>query len=307
LPGIARQVAATGLPKLYAPQAVGSLGGPVRFTARLSAPGAWTVAVRDASGAVVARGRGSGTAVAWTWNAGGLGPGSYTWTIEAGAQTRPASGTIGRAPAPVPPPPPAELLTALTVTPPVVTPDGDGIDEALTVSYTLGTRASVTASVQDATGATVGTLVSAQLQGARTQSFTYDAAGLADGAYTLTVAAVGEDGRTGTLTASFAVDRTLSGLALSTSTLTPNGDGADDALGISFALASSANVVVQIEQAGVLVAPVAAESLPAGSVQLTWDGTTPAGPAPAGTYDAVVYVDGPFGRARRAVPFTIVR
>ena len=46
LPDIARAVALTGLPKLYAPQVVGGLGGSVRFTARLSAPAAWTVTVR---------------------------------------------------------------------------------------------------------------------------------------------------------------------------------------------------------------------------------------------------------------------
>ena len=53
LPDIARQVAATGLPKLYAPQALGGLGGQIRITATLSAPAAWAVTVKSASGAVV--------------------------------------------------------------------------------------------------------------------------------------------------------------------------------------------------------------------------------------------------------------
>jgi hypothetical protein len=308
---IARMVAATGLPKLYAPQAVGGLDGRVRFTARLSAPAAWTVTVRGKAGAVVARGRGTGTAVAWTWNAPRVTTGSYTWTIEAGLQTRPASGAIGTAPPPAPPPPSpppsAPVVAGLTVAPPVLAPDGVGTDDGLVVSYTLSARASVTATVVDATGTVVATPFAAQLQGARRQSFTYPANALADGSYTLVVSAAGEDGRTGTLVASFAVDRTLSGLALSTSTLTPNGDGVDDTLGIAFTLASSANVTVQIEQAGALVASVVTESLPAGAAQLTWDGTTQSGPATAGAYDAVVFVDGPFGRTRHVVPFTIVR
>jgi hypothetical protein len=307
LPGIARQVAATGLPKLYAPQALGGLGGQIRFTARLSTPAAWTVTVKGASGAVVARGRGTGTAVSWTWNAARTTSGSYTWTIEAGPQARPASGTIGKAPPPPPPPASSPILTGLVVTPPVASPDGDGIDDAPAASYTLTARASVTATVLDATGTAVATPFAAQLQGARRQTFTYPADGLADGSYTLVVSAAGEDGRAGRLTAPFAVDRTLTGLALSTSTLTPNGDGVDDSLGLSFTLASPANVVVQIEQAGAVVAPVATESLPAGAAQLTWDGTTPSGPAPAGTYDAVVLVDGPFGRTRHAVSFTVAR
>jgi len=302
---IAHAVAATGLPKLYAPQAVGGLGGSVRFTARLSAPSAWTVTVRSTAGSVVARGHGTGAAVAWTWNATRITTGSYTWTIEAGVRTRPASGTIGRASPQPPPPPSATLLTGLAAAPPVLSPDGDGIDDTLAVSYTLGGRASVTATVVDATGTVVATPFADQLQGARIQTFSYAADGLADGSYTFVISAGGEDGRTGRLSVPFAVDRTLSGLALSTATLTPNGDGVDDTLGIAFTLASSANVVVQIEQAGTLVVPVVTESLPAGAAQLTWNGTTPTGPVPAGTYDAVVLVDGPFGRTRHAVSFTV--
>jgi hypothetical protein len=307
LPDIARQVAATGLPKLYAPQAAGGLGGRVRFTARLSAAAAWTVTVKGASGAVVARGRGSGTAVAWTWDASRATSGSYTWTIEAGPQTRPAFGTIGKAAPPSPPPSPSPIVTGLTATPPVLSPDGDGIDDALAVSYTLTARASVTATVVDATGTVVATPVTAQLQGARLQTFSYAADALADGSYTFVVSAAGEDGRTGRLEVAFAVDRTLSGLALSTQNLTPNGDGVDDTLGISFTLATPANAVIQIEQAGAVVASVSSGSLPAGPSQLVWDGTTPSGPAPAGTYDAVVLVDGPLGRSRHALSFTIVR
>src|SRR5262245_24762702 len=307
LPEIARAVASTGLPKLYAPQAVGGLGGPVRFTARLSAAAAWTVTVRSVAGSVVARGRGTGATVAWTWNAARIASGSYTWTMEAGPQTRPASGTIGKgAPLP-PPPPPASLVSKLTATPPVLSPDGDGIDDALTVSYTLSSRASVTATVVDVTGAVMATPFAAQFQSARLQTFSYAADGLADGSYKVVISAVGEDGRAGRVEAPFAVDRTLSGLALSTSDLTPNGDGVDDTLGIAFNLASSANVVVQIEQAGAVVAPVVTESLSAGPVQLTWDGTTPSGPVGAGTYDAVVLADGPFGRTRHAVSFAVTR
>ena len=307
LPDIARSVAATGLPKLYAPMVAGGLGGQVRFTARLSSPAAWVVTVRSASGAVAARGRGTGTAVAWTWDAGRIpAGGSYTWTIEAGPQTRPASGTIGKAPS-QPPPPPGSLLAGLAVTPPVVSPDADGIDDALAISYSLAARASVTATVKDATGAVVATLFANQVQGARRQSFAYDAGGLADGAYTLSIAAASTDGRSARLEAPFAIDRTLSGLALSTAALTPNGDGVDDTIGISFALATGAQVTVQIEQAGSLVATVFSGALPAGPSQIVWDGTTPAGLAAPGTYDAVVLVDGVYGMTRHAAPFTVSR
>ena len=58
LPSIAEQVAATGLPKLYAPTVKGALGGPIVFTARLSSPGAWAVTVRNTGGKAVATGHG---------------------------------------------------------------------------------------------------------------------------------------------------------------------------------------------------------------------------------------------------------
>src|SRR5439155_6497709 len=83
LPQIARDVAGLGLPKLYAPAATGKLGGPVRFTARLSAALPWTVTVTSAAAAVVAQGSGTGTAVDWTWDATLAPPGKYTWTIAA--------------------------------------------------------------------------------------------------------------------------------------------------------------------------------------------------------------------------------
>ncbi|HZP31278.1 MAG TPA: N-acetylmuramoyl-L-alanine amidase, partial [Acidimicrobiia bacterium] len=298
LPALAAQVARIGLPKLYAPTVEGSLGGPVRFAARLSQPASWAITVRDKGGAVVARGTGHGADVGWTWDSTGR-RGAYAWTIEAGPATRPAQGTIG---APVaPPPPPAALLAGLRADPPVISPDGDGIADALTISYTLAARASVTATVTDVNGAVVATLFSSQLQGARRQSFSYPAAELPDGLYTLTVSASAGDGRSARAQASFAIDRTLAGLALSTATLSPNGDGADDSVAIGFTLAAAADVTVQVERDGVAVAPVFAGPLPAGAQQLTWDGAG----LPDGPYVVAAIVNGPFGQTRHEAALTI--
>jgi hypothetical protein len=294
LPSLAQQVAAIGLPKLYAPVVKGSLGGPVQFTARLSQAGSWTVSVHDAGGTVVARGTGRGLAVGWTWNSAGRRGGSFTWTMEAGALTRPATGTVGKGAVSAPPPVSAPILSGLHVDPPVISPDGDGIADSLTISYALAARAAVTAVVSDVNGSVVATLFSQQLQGARTQSFPYAAPDLADGSYTLTISAAGEDGRTGKGQVTFAVDRTLSGLSLSTATLTPNGDGADDSVGISFTLASDAEVTVQAEQNGVAVAVVFSGPMPAGAQQVDWDG----GGLPDGAYVLAVIVNGPYGQTR---------
>ena len=306
LPDLAREVAGIGLPKLYAPTVQGGLGGLVRFGARLSTAGPWAVTVKNAAGKVVARGRGNGVTVDWTWSSVGIAPGSYSWTIEGGPDTRPAQGTIGRT-APPPPPPVAPLVSGLTLDPPVISPDGDGIADMTTISYTLAARASVTATVRDASGAVAATLFSGQLQGARRQSFPYPAEGLVDGSYALSISAVGEDGRTGHVEAPFSIDRTLSALSLTTQVLTPNGDGSDDTIGIGFALAVAADVTVQVEQAGAVVATVFAGPLPAGTSQVFWDGTTPSGVAPNGAYEVAVLVKGPFGTTRHAAPFTIAR
>ena len=195
--------------------------------------------------------------------------------------------------------------SGLTLDPSVISPNGDGIADFTVISYSLGVRAAVTALVTNASGAVVATLFTSQLQGARRQSFPYRAEGLSDGTYLLTVSAVAEDGRTEHATAPFSVDRTLSALALTTAVLTPNGDGADDTIGIGFTLAVAADVTVQIEQSGSVVAIVFAGPLPAGNSQVLWDGTTATGAAPDGAYDAAVLVEGPFGETRHAASFTI--
>src|SRR5439155_24490782 len=92
LPLIARQVARTGLPKLYSPVVSGVLGGPLRFQARLSSALPWTVTVTDALGAVVAQGKGRSAIVDWTWDSTGIAGGAYTWTIDAGANVLPGTG-----------------------------------------------------------------------------------------------------------------------------------------------------------------------------------------------------------------------
>jgi len=96
LPAIREAVAQTGLPKLYRPKVAGSIGGQIRFTATLSAEGAWTVTVKDEHGDEVAGGSGTGTAVDWTWDATSASTDQqYSWTIAAPGM-RSAVGTIGQ-------------------------------------------------------------------------------------------------------------------------------------------------------------------------------------------------------------------
>ncbi|MCY4086802.1 MAG: N-acetylmuramoyl-L-alanine amidase [Actinomycetia bacterium] len=94
------------LPKLYEPRVEGTLGGPVRFTARLSQELWWNVVVTDELGTTMERGEGVGAGVDWTWDASGISGGPYNYTIGAGDGVRPATGTVGAPPPPPPPPAP---------------------------------------------------------------------------------------------------------------------------------------------------------------------------------------------------------
>src|SRR5205814_9500261 len=122
----------TGLPNLYTPAVAGTLGGPIRFTARLSSTIPWTVTVVDSLGVVVGTGAGVGPTVDWTWNSTLAAPGAaYTWAISAGATVRGALGVLGGKVA-------ALTLTDVQVSPPTL--DGNAIPSA-TVSYTLSSPA----------------------------------------------------------------------------------------------------------------------------------------------------------------------
>ena len=147
LPSIRAEVSQTGLPKLYAPAVVGTLGGPIRFTARLSGSATWTVTVRDEAGTTIASGTGTGSKVDWTWDATAPAETHYTWAITA-PQMRPATGSIGTAPVPL-------ALQQLKVAPGVVTPNGDGRGDEAKTTYRLSTGATVTAEVEDLLGNSV--------------------------------------------------------------------------------------------------------------------------------------------------------
>ena len=202
---LAQTVAQTGLPKLYAPLVRGRLGGLVNFGARLSASLPWTVTVTDAAGAVVASGAGTGTAVDWTWDAMLTPPGRYAYSIGAGPTVRPAVGTIGAAS--------GLAVTDVKAVPVTFSPNGDGIDDATTISYTLGAGATVTATLVDAAGTTLATLFT-EAKAAGPQSFAFTADGVPDGTYRVVLTAVNGGGRTVTATVEVIVSRVLSAFAL---------------------------------------------------------------------------------------------
>jgi N-acetylmuramoyl-L-alanine amidase/FlgD Ig-like domain len=275
LPAIRSAVAQTGLPKIYTPAVSGALGGLVRFTARLSARSAWTVAVRGTDGTAVAGGAGTGTTVDWTWDATAAQPGAYTWTIAV-PQARSATGTIGTAPVPL-------ALQQLRIAPELVTPNGDGRSDEAKISYRLTAAATVTATVLDSLGDTVATLF-VRRRPAGASDFVWKQVTLPDGRYRLSLTAKDAAGKQAQSTIPLVVDRTLAGFAASALAISPNGDGRLDSLDFSFRLLAPAHVQVRILRGAMLAATLLDTELGAGPQRLTWDG----GGLPDGRYSAVV-------------------
>ena len=178
LPEIAIAVAKIGLPKLYAPLVTGKVPGRVRFRARLSSPLPWTVTVTDSDGVPLASGAGTTAKIDWTWDATGYGRGKFFWAISAGSGVRPATGTLGGKPPPL-------RISDLVAQPPLISPNGDGVDDFATISYTLSAPANVTATLLDAGGNAVSTLFADEFHGAGPQSFVFYGDDVPDGSYTI--------------------------------------------------------------------------------------------------------------------------
>ncbi|HSC91153.1 MAG TPA: N-acetylmuramoyl-L-alanine amidase [Gaiellaceae bacterium] len=290
---LAQSVAATGLPKLYAPAAKGGIGSLVRFTARLSAPSPWTVAVTDAAGQTVASGTGSGQAVDWTWDATRAAQGPYAWSI-ASPGARPATGTLGRAG--------TLSVTRVRAEPAAVTPNGDGVDDETTIRYTLGAAATVTATLLDPAGTPVATLFS-EPRAAGDQGFEFTAENVPDGAYTIVVSASGA-GKVVTGRAPLLVNRTLSAFKAGRASFSPNRDGRADAMPFTFALAQPATVKLRILLNGKWVATPAPETPLGPGVQvLAWDGSKRIGRPKDGLYEAELRVTDVLGTVTQRVAF----
>jgi flagellar hook assembly protein FlgD len=259
----------------------------------------WNITVTGPDGRRAASASGNGTTVAWTWNSSGFTPGRYTWTMSAGSSVLAAKGVVGSTSLP---PPPASLVRGLTVTPSVISPNGDGYADTGTISYTLSARAAVTATVTDANGTAVETLFSGQEQSARPISFGFSPGDIPDGHYTLVLSVQADDGRSETHNAAFTVDRILSGVSVSPPAVGP---GATVVAG--FALAGDGQVTVTIlGPDGSTVAILFQGGLGAGTYSYTWNGLLADGtPAPAGHYQVLVTVVDALGTVTQTAGFDV--
>ena len=295
LPSIRAAVARTGLPKIYDPAVSGALGGPVRFTARLSGSADWTVTVRDDQGAVVATGGGTGTKVAWTWDASTAATDQrYFWAITV-PRARSATGTIGTAL-------PTLALREVKIAPSLVTPNGDGRSDRAKLSFRVSRQALVTATLVDESDAVVATIFRRLVKpGLRT--FDWKDVTVPDGRYRLLLAARDAHGKEVEASAAVAVDRTLAAFAASPSAISPNGDGRQDTLALTFRLNAPAQVQVRILSGPTLVATVFEGGLAVGPQRFSWDGSG----LDDGPYTAVVSATDSLLTVKQAVPVRIDR
>ena len=293
LPSIRTAVAQTGLPKLYAPAVVGAIGGPIRFTARLSSSVAWAVTVRDDTGATVASGSGTGTQLDWTWDATAAVPAHYTWAMTAPSM-RAATGSIGSAAVPL-------ALNQLKLAPAIVSPNGDGRGDQAQVTYRLSAAATVTAQLQDSTGVPLATVFHGTRPAGKQQLKWTPPASLPDGWYKLALTATAGAKQVSASTR-FWIDRTLASTK-ATPAFSPNGDGVLDADAIGFTLVNPAHVEVRVQQGSTLVASLLTADLPAGPQKLTWTG----GGLPDGRYTVVVSTTDSLLTVTQTVPVAIDR
>jgi hypothetical protein len=283
LSSLGSAASARGLPKLYDPAVFGGLGGPARFTARLSQPLPWSVSVADSSGSQVAGGTGNGDTVDWTWDARAHPAGVFTYAIAAGPDVTPAAGQV-------PGPPPLEL-SGLAAQPAVLTANGDGDGDTTKISFALSVSAAVTAAVLDSADTVARTLVTKRGFGPGTNVITWDGnrangSPVPDGRYRLRFTAetaFEEATRFGDLV----IDRTLGHFAGPVA-FSPNADGRRDLATLTFQLTRDALVRVRILSGSRVMATLASGTLPPGAQRLAWDGRRGGRRAADRTYTAVV-------------------
>jgi hypothetical protein len=256
------------------------------------------VSVADSAGAPVAAGTGTSAAVDWTWDARLAARGRYAYSIGAGPTVRPAVGTLGAGAAP------PLAIKELKVVPNRISPNGDGQDDAATVSYRLTAPATVTAALADAQGTTLTTLFSEPKPTGK-QSFVFAPEGIPNGRYRIVLTASGARGPTVTAVAGIVVDSTLSAPTATTRAFSPNGDGRLDEIGFSFRLGEAAHVQLDILAGTTLVTTLVAADLVPGPQAVTWNGEAASGRVADGSYRALVTARTPVATTEASLPFRV--
>jgi hypothetical protein len=297
LNALAAEAARTGLPKIYEPR-VESGEGVFRFRARLSAAQPWVVTIADRAALEVARGTGSGTTVDWSWDSIGAVRGNYRWSISAGS-ARPATGPL-RAGGST-----GALAVEASAAPAALTPNGDGQADSTVVSYGLTAAANVTVAIVDPGGVTVATPLDRVWTRAGQHTLTIDGSALPDGLYSIVVTARTPVGAEVQKVVPLAVSRALGLVTVEPALFSPNEDGRNDRLAVSFTLTTPAAVGIRVVREGRWVASPLTATYTPGTHRFEWNGVRAGGRLKDGDYSLVVEVsDAIVGAVSVAVPFS---
>jgi hypothetical protein len=196
-------------------------------------------------------------------------------------------------------------IEALAAAPASVSPNGDGQADTTTVGFTLTAAASVDLDVFDTAQNDVLPVLADQRFAAGKQSVAIDPAPLADGSYTIVVRARGDGGSDVESVIPFTVSRLLGLVAAIPPLFSPNGDGRNDTLTVTYALTAPANVQVTIARDGKWVATPLVAVQQAGPQTLTWDGSRSGGTLRDGAYTVTVTAANEIGATSFSIPFTV--
>jgi flagellar hook assembly protein FlgD len=189
----------------------------------------------------------------------------------------------------------------------VVSPNGDGVDDAQTFAYKLLRPSTVTATLTGPDRGTRTLVQDAEQPGVHTIAWNAEtAAGTpeVEGAWKFTVTAVDDQGRTTSADRQFAVNDTLG--SLQATPVAAQLSASQNALTTAFQLAHAASVTATIEtRTGIVIATLLDAKLQPGPQQVLWDGHTWTGAlAFTGAYQVHVTAENSFGTVSLTAPFT---
>jgi flagellar hook assembly protein FlgD len=184
-----------------------------------------------------------------------------------------------------------------------ISPNGDGQADTATLAYRLSAAANVSVEIVDASGVVQATVVDRVWAGAGAHTVTLDGSALVDGSYDVRVTARTATGVVVERDTPLTVSSVLGLVSATPAAFSPNGDGRNDTLDVSFALTAPAQVRIRIERDGRWVASPLAATYAAGAHRFTWDGSRVSGRLRDGAYDAVVEVDATTGPISFGAPF----
>lgn len=189
---------------------------------------------------------------------------------------------------------------------PVVSPDGDGVGDEQRLSYRVVRPSTVTATVTGPGGTVATTPAGAVERGPGSYPLALPAE-LAEGNWTLEVAAVDDLGQPTTAKRTFVVDKTLGFLRSERPVFRLPPAGGSFALG--WRLSRDARVTATVETpGGTTLRKLAGRAFPAGDARVTWDGRDrKRALVAAGRYVLRIRAAGPLGTVEQTLGFAVRR